>query len=102
MTEIGHGTNARGMRTTATYDVKTKEFILNTPDFQAAKCWAGGLGQAATHGVVYAQLVTPDGVQHGLHTFLVPLRDPNSMICHPGVIVGDMGEKAGLNGIDNG
>lgn len=32
------------MRTTATYDVKTKEFILHTPDFQAAKCWAGNLG----------------------------------------------------------
>lgn len=32
------------MRTTATYDAKTQEFILQTPDFQAAKCWAGNLG----------------------------------------------------------
>lgn len=90
------------MRTTATYDKETKEYVLHTPDFQAAKCWAGGLGQIATHAVVYAQLVTPDGVQHGLHTFYVPIRDTTSMLPFPGIIVGDMGEKAGLNGIDNG
>jgi len=33
------------MRTTATYDIATKSFILNTPDFEAAKCWVGGLGK---------------------------------------------------------
>lgn len=44
LTETSHGTNALGMRTTAHFDVATKEFIIHTPDFEAAKCWIGNLG----------------------------------------------------------
>ena len=32
------------MKTEATFDVKTQEFVIHTPNFQAAKCWAGNLG----------------------------------------------------------
>lgn len=45
LTEVSHGSNALGMRTKATYDTKTKQFIINTPDFEAAKCWIGNLGK---------------------------------------------------------
>ncbi|XP_012224250.1 peroxisomal acyl-coenzyme A oxidase 3 [Linepithema humile] len=102
LTEISHGTNAKGMRTTATYDIATRSFILHTPDFEAAKCWSGGLGKSSTHALIFAQLITPDGVNHGLHPFIVPIRNPSTHLPFLGVTVGDMGEKIGLNGVDNG
>ena len=60
------------------------------------------MGHSATHGLVYAQLITPDGQNHGLHGFVVPLRDRMSMLPYPGVFIGDMGPKIGFNSIENG
>uniref|UniRef100_A0A182W7I8 Acyl-coenzyme A oxidase n=1 Tax=Anopheles minimus TaxID=112268 RepID=A0A182W7I8_9DIPT len=102
LTEIAHGTNAKGMRTTATYDPAAGEYILHTPDFEAAKCWIGNLGKTCTHLIVYAQLYTADGKHHGLNAFVVPVRDPATLQAYPGVTVGDLGAKAGLQGVDNG
>ncbi|KAK5644684.1 hypothetical protein RI129_005984 [Pyrocoelia pectoralis] len=101
LTEVAHGSDAKNMKTTATYDKETKEFVINTPDFKAAKCWVGNLGKTCTMVLLFAQLYT--GSQcFGLHAFVVPVRDPNTLLPYPGLIIGDIGEKIGLNGIDNG
>lgn len=101
MTETGHGSDVASIATTATYDDATQEFVINTP-FRAA--WKDYIGNAAVDGlaaVVFAQLVTRN-VNHGVHAFYVPLRDPDSKAFLPGIGGEDDGVKGGLNGIDNG
>jgi acyl-CoA oxidase len=98
-TELGHGSNVRGLRTTATYDKKTQEFVLDTPSLAATKWWPSSMA-TATHAVVYAQLLI-DGHEYGVHVFWVQLRDEN---LEPlvGIEVGDIGTKMGENEVDIG
>lgn len=102
LTELSHGSNSKAIRTTAHYDPTTEEFIIHSPDFEAAKFLVGNMGKTATHAVVFAQLYTPGGHGHGLHAFVIQIRDPKTLLPLPGVMVGDIGRKLGQNGLDNG
>ncbi|XP_003217249.2 peroxisomal acyl-coenzyme A oxidase 1 isoform X1 [Anolis carolinensis] len=100
-TELGHGTHLRGLETTATYDPATQEFILNSPTVTSIKWWPGGLGKTSNHAIVLAQLYT-QGKCHGLHAFIVPIRQLGTHEPLPGITVGDIGPKFGYDEMDNG
>ena len=59
-TEIGHGSDVAGLETTATYDIKSDEFIIHTPTPSATKWWPGELGRYANHALVFARLIVED------------------------------------------
>jgi len=99
LTELGYGNNAVEMETTATYDPKTDELIVNTPTPLAQKYWITNGACHAKHIVVFAQLYV-NGKNEGIHGVLVNCRGKN-LEPIPGVTVEDMGFKMGLNGVDN-
>ncbi|XP_004932403.1 probable peroxisomal acyl-coenzyme A oxidase 1 isoform X2 [Bombyx mori] len=100
-TELGHGTFLRGLETTATYDPKTEEFVLNSPTLTAYKWWPGGLAHTANHCIVVAQLYT-NGKCYGVHPFFVQIRDSETHMPLTGVKVGEIGPKLGFNTANNG
>ena len=100
MTEIDHGSNVRELETIARFDPSSGGFIIESPGFGSGKNY---IGNAVCHGraaTVFAQLETGGG-RHGVHAFIVPLRDERGNIL-PGVRIADNGPKMGENGVDNG
>lgn len=100
MTETHHGSNVKGLETTATYNHNNQTFTIHTPNKNAQKEY---IGNAAVHGqmaTVFAKLII-DGHDYGVNAFIVGLRDSNGNILN-GVTIGDCGHKMGLNGVDNG
>lgn len=100
MTETGHGSNVKGVETTATYQHSSKTFIIHTPNVSAGKEY---IGNAALHGqmaTVFAKLII-DEVDYGVNAFVVPLRSLEGKVLN-GVTIEDCGRKMGLNGVDNG
>ncbi|KAI3440777.1 Acyl-coenzyme A oxidase [Psidium guajava] len=103
MTELGHGSNVcnvRGIETVTTYDPRAREFIINTPCESAQKYWIGGAANHATHTVAFSHL-NINGINQGVHAFIVQIRDADGNIC-PNIRIADCGHKIGLNGVDNG
>lgn len=101
MTETGHGSDVQSLETTATYDPATEEFVINSPTPSARKDYIGGAAETARVAAVFAQLITPDGVNHGVHCLVVPIRDEDGADL-PGVTTSDCHYKGGLPGVDNG
>ncbi|KAK8706514.1 hypothetical protein V6N13_050076 [Hibiscus sabdariffa] len=99
MTELGHGSNVRGIETITTYDSNTGEFVINTPCESAQKYWIGGAANHATHAAVFSQHI--NGTNQGVHAFVVQIRDADGNICR-NIRIADCGHKIGLNGVDNG
>ncbi|GMK53574.1 hypothetical protein CspeluHIS016_0101600 [Cutaneotrichosporon spelunceum] len=100
-TELGHGSNVRGLETTATWDPKDKTFVMNSPTLTASKWWIGSLGKVANHAVVMAQLYV-NGKNYGPHPFVVHIRDLKTHEPLENIYVGDIGPKFGYNSMDNG
>lgn len=95
-TELGHGSNVRGIELEATWEKTTKEFVLHSPTLTASKWWNGTLGRTATHAVVIAQLLLPSSkdqklVSYGPHPFIVQVRDERTHEPPPTIVVGDIG-----------
>ncbi|MDA8019852.1 MAG: acyl-CoA dehydrogenase family protein [Thermoanaerobaculia bacterium] len=101
MTETSHGSNVADLETTATWDGAAGEFVIDTPSRSAArKDYIGNAARDGRLAVVFAQLLVGDE-EHGVHAFLVPIRDEEGVPV-PGVSITDCGHKMGLNGVDNG
>ncbi|QCX01221.1 acyl-CoA oxidase [Aggregatimonas sangjinii] len=99
MTETGHGSNVRGIKTTATYNKETDQLVVHTPGNNDNKEYIGNALHSKMASV-FAQLIV-NGKNEGVHAILVPVRDENHQLL-PGIKIEDNGYKLGLNGVDNG
>ena len=100
-TELGHGSNVRGLETTATWNTDDKTFTIHSPHLTASKWWIGSMGRTANHAVVMAQLMI-NGKNYGPHPFVVQIRDLRTHEALENIHVGDIGPKFGYNTMDNG
>lgn len=110
-TELGHGSNVKGIELQAMWDPKTKEFILHSPTLTSSKWWNGSLGRTANHAIVVAQLLLPESYpvggrvpsyrSYGPHPFIVQVRDMKTHQPLEGVVIGDIGPKYGYPSMDN-
>jgi len=99
LTELGFGNNAIKMETTATWDQKTQEWIIDCPTTRSHKYWITNGACHAHFAIVFAQTIV-NGKHEGINVFMVRIRDDNLKQI-PGVYIEDMGMKQGCNGVDN-
>nr|OQO20466.1 hypothetical protein B0A51_11805 [Rachicladosporium sp. CCFEE 5018] len=100
-TELGHGSNVRGLETTATWNPEDKTFTIHSPTLTSSKWWIGSLGRTANFAVVMAQLYL-GGKPYGPHPFVVQIRDLKTHQPLENIAIGDIGPKFGYNTMDNG
>ena len=93
LTEVLAGVNSGlVVNTTATWDARSKCFIINSPTEGAVKNWISQ-GLTAHKAVVIADL-TVSGKRVGPHGFLIDMT-------HKGIVTGDMGKKTTGVDLDN-
>ncbi len=100
MTETHHGSNVRGIETTATYKHADRSFTIHTPTEFARKEYIGNAAVDGEMATVFARLIIGE-TDYGVGAFIVPIRNADKQPL-PGVEIGDCGLKMGLNGVDNG
>lgn len=59
------------------------------------------MGHVCNYCIVVAQLYI-DGVSKGIQMFIVQVRDEETHMPLPGIHIGEIGKKIGMNGINNG
>jgi len=108
-TEMGHGSNVRGLELQAKWDPKSRTFIFHSPTLTSSKWWNGSMGRTANHAIVVAQLLLPENndpsgryKSYGPHPFIVQIRDLKTHQPLDGIVVGDIGPKYGYAPMDNG
>jgi acyl-CoA oxidase len=77
---------------------KLNRYSIISFDFQ---WWPGGLGHTANYALIFAQLYT-QGNCHGVHPFIVQLRDEETHKPLKGIMIGEIGTKVGFNSVNNG
>jgi len=100
-TELATGSDVQNLQTLAVFDPATQEFEFHNPTIESIKWWPGDLGLSSNYAVVFARLLS-NGKDHGVHPFMVQLRDLQTHKLLPGIEVGDIGPKLGFNSKDNG
>ena len=106
-TELGHGSNVRGLECQAIWHPDSKTFEIHSPTITASKWWNGALGRTANHAIVVAQLMLLDKSSgkyksQGPHQFIVQIRDMKTHQPLDGIVIGDIGPKYGYTSMDNG
>jgi acyl-CoA oxidase len=75
--------------------------VLHSPTLTSTKAWAGALGLWANYACIFAKLII-DGKNYGMQAFITQIRDLDTHEALPGIKVGDLGPKLGMNSNDNG
>lgn len=103
-TELTHGSNVRGIKTTAVYDPELFTdggWHIHTPSLEAVKWWPGGLAKSCNCCILMARVIIK-GKDYGPHPFFFQVRDWETHTSLPGIELRDIGAKLGYNGMDNG